>query len=173
MILAQLPPCCELKTSELVGPTLKWQVVGLALLATHVILTKLSLVTFFPIALFALGWLFYKAPLAGLLIFFQWLIYQNWVLSIFSVGMDYTTFTMLQGSSFAALVIMASISFTRLTPSKRWRHLNGRLFGAARGHWRIVMTGSPTDRRWSKVVWCLLSGKHIHRRSIALNWSPS
>jgi hypothetical protein len=61
MILAQLPPCCELKTSELVGQTLKWQVVGLALLATHVILTKLSLVTFFPIALFALGWLFYKA----------------------------------------------------------------------------------------------------------------
>lgn len=132
MILAQLPPCCELRTSELVGQTLKWQVVGLALLAAHVILTKLSLVTFFPISLFALGWLFYKAPLAGLLIFFQWLIYQNWVLSIFSVGMDYTTFTMLQGSSFAALVIMASISFTRLTPSKRWRHLNGRLLGAAK-----------------------------------------
>ena len=82
---------------------------------------------FFPVVLLAIGWLYHKAPLGGLLVFFQWLIYQNWVLAILSVGMDYSTFTMLQGSSFAVLVLLAGISLTRLTTSKRWRHLNGRL----------------------------------------------
>jgi hypothetical protein len=132
MKLLELPPYAELSTAELVRQTLKWQCVGLAMLVGHVIMSKLSAVPFFPIALLVLGWLYYKAPLAGLLVFFQWLIYQNWVLSILSVGMDYSTFTMLQGSSFAALVLMAGISFTRLVSSKRWRHLDGRLLGAVK-----------------------------------------
>lgn len=132
MKLLELPPYAELTTGELVRQTLKWQVVGLALLAGHVVLSKLSIVPFYPVGLLVLCWLYHKAPLAGLLVFFQWLIYQNWVLSILSVGMDYTTFTALQGSSFAALVLMAGISFSRLTSLKRWRHLNGRLLGAVK-----------------------------------------
>src|SRR5262249_49276174 len=122
----------ELTTSELVRQTLKWQVVGLALLAAHIVLSKLSIAVFFPLGLLALGWLYHRAPLAGLLVFFQWLIYQNWVLSILSVGMDYNTFTMLQGSSFAALALMAIVSFARLASFRRWRHRNHRLLGAVK-----------------------------------------
>ena len=129
MRFAQLPPCCELNTGELIQQTLKWQCVGLVSLIFHVILCKLGVVVFFPVTVFALGWLFYRTSLGGLLVFFQWLIYQNWILSTLSVGMDYSTFTVLQGSSFAALVLLSGISFTRLTSSKRWRHLNGRLLG--------------------------------------------
>jgi hypothetical protein len=132
MKLLEVPPYPELTTGELVRQTLKWQVVGLALLAAHVVLSKLSIALFFPLGLLALGWRYHRAPLAGLLVFFQWLIYQNWVLSILSVGMDYTTFTMLQGSSFAALALMAIVSFARLASLKRWRHLNGRLLGAVK-----------------------------------------
>jgi hypothetical protein len=127
MKLAKLPPYCELTTADLIQQTLKFQCVGLTLLVFHIILSKLSTVAFFPVVLLAIGWLYHKAPLGGLLVFFQWLIYQNWVLAILSVGMDYSTFTMLQGSSFAVLVLLAGISLTRLTTSKRWRHLNGRL----------------------------------------------
>jgi hypothetical protein len=132
MKLAQLPPYCELTTADTIQQTLKWQVVGLVLLAAHIIFSKLNIVVFFPVALVALGWLYHKAPLAGLLVFFQWLIYQNWVLSILSVGMDYSTFTALQGSSFAALALLAGISLIRLTSSKKWRHINGRLLGAVK-----------------------------------------
>jgi hypothetical protein len=131
MKLPELPPYAELKTGELIRQTLKWQVVGLALLVAHVVLSKLSIVAF-PIALLVLCWLYHKAPLAGLLVFFQVLIYQNWVVSILSVGMDYTTLTTLQGSSFATLVLMAGISFNRLMSSRKWRHLDGRLLGACK-----------------------------------------
>jgi hypothetical protein len=132
MKLQELPPYTELTTADLVRQTMKWQCVGLGLLFGHVILSKLSVVPFFPVALLVLGWLYYKAPLAGLLVFFQLLIYQNWAISILSIGMDYSTFTVLQGSSFAALVLMAGISFNRLVSSRRWHHLNGRLLGAVK-----------------------------------------
>jgi len=60
------------------------------------------------------------------------LIYQNWVLSILSVGMDYPTFTALQGSNFAALATLAGVSLCRLVSNRRWRHLDGWLLGAVK-----------------------------------------
>ena len=99
------------------------QVAGLALLVCHVFLSKVSLFLFFPLPLIVLGAVYYKARLAGLLLFFQFLIYQNWIISILSDGMDYNTYMTLLGSSFAALVVLSAISLTRLMSSKgRYPH---------------------------------------------------
>lgn len=121
-----LPPCAGLPTRDLVLQVLGWQFIGMALLVVHIVLCKLNLL-FFPIALLALGYVHHKSPLAGVLILFQWLIYQNWFISILSIGMDYEGFTALQGTNFAALVVMGAVSLLRLTSTRRWRHLNGHL----------------------------------------------
>lgn len=113
--------CADLSRRELVRQTLQWQAIGLALLVCHVALSKISIVLFFPLGLLGLTWLYYKAPLAGLLVFFQWLIYQNWIVSLLSVGMEYSTYSALQGSSFAALVLLAAVAFFRLPLQPRWR----------------------------------------------------
>ena len=126
-----LPPCAELPSRHLVRQVLGWQLVGLALLAAHVVLCKFNIL-FFPIVLLALGYVHHRSPLAGVLILFQWLIYQNLLISLFCVGMEYRVFTELQGSNFAALAMLAAVGLLRLVTSRRWRHLDNGLLLAVK-----------------------------------------
>ena len=92
----------DLPTSELVRHVLVWQALGLMLMACHVLLLRES-IWLLPLVPSIVGWLYFKAPLAGALVFFQILIYQNLVISVFSPGMDYMpTFIVLEGTNFAS-----------------------------------------------------------------------
>ena len=111
--LAILRPYAELPTGTAIRHAIKWQIVGLLLLAGHVMLTKQS-VAFFPLTLILLGVLYFYAPLAGLLVYFQLLLFQNWIIALFAPNMVPMTFTLLQGTNFGAITILACIGLTRL-----------------------------------------------------------
>ncbi len=95
---------------------------ALLLLACHILLAKES-IWVFPVAVAALAWLYANAPLAGLAVYFQILLYLNVLISVFSPGMSYMpNFVALQGTNFAALAMMAVIALNRLlTPTWRAR----------------------------------------------------
>ena len=117
-------PTTELSVVGAYQFALKWQVIGLLLLASHIILTRQSVVLF-PLTLLAIGWLYARAPLAGVAVFFQFLIYQNWMISLFVNGMDREpTFVLLQGTNFAILMLMGAVAWIRLYQS-RWRQVFG------------------------------------------------
>jgi hypothetical protein len=107
-------------TGTAVRHTLKWQVIGLVLLAYHVFLVKqsLALVVAMPIVL---AILYTNAPLAGLLVYFQFLIYQNIMIALGAVDMPALNFTILQGTNFLAIALMAGIGAGRLFLPP-WRH---------------------------------------------------
>jgi hypothetical protein len=112
-----LQPYGELPPRALVRYALKWQAAGLLLLVAHVVLTKES-VGFAWIAMAILAGLYYKAPLAGLVVYFQFLLYQNWIISLFAVDMNITPFKVLQGTNFAAVFVLAAIAAPRLLVPK-------------------------------------------------------
>lgn len=115
-------PCADLSSGATIRFAIKWQVIGLLLMVSHVVLVKQSVV-FTPLMFLALGWLYANAPLAGFVCFLQVLIYQNWIIGLLITGMERTpTFTVLQGTNFGALVIMAGIAWARLA-IPRWRNL--------------------------------------------------
>jgi hypothetical protein len=97
------------------------QALGLLLLTCHILLVRES-IWLFPVALAALAWLYANAPLAGLTVYFQILLYQNLLIAVFSPGMPYMPympdFVALQGTNFIALAVVAVIALNRLlTPS--------------------------------------------------------
>src|ERR1044072_1804072 len=105
----------DLPTGTLIKQIIVWQPIGLLMLALHVLLVKES-IYLFPVIPALAAWLYYNAPFAGVLVYFQILIYQNLMVSIFSVGMDYSpTYVMLGGTNFAVLATIAMIAFNRLT----------------------------------------------------------
>lgn len=108
-----LPPYAELPTGTAIRHALKWQVIGLVLLAYHAFLVKQSLafVMAMPILLAVL---YTNAPLAGLLVYFQFLIYQNLMIALAAVGMPAFNFTVLLGTNFLAVTLMAGIGAGRL-----------------------------------------------------------
>lgn len=112
--IAILKPYAELPPRTLIRHAIKWQVIGLLLLVCHVVLTKqsLALAWIMPVVLAAL---YYKAPLAGLIVLFQLLIYQNWVIAMFSVDMQVVSFEILRGTNFAGLFGLAAIASARIT----------------------------------------------------------
>jgi hypothetical protein len=112
-MIALLHPYAEMPSGMAIRHALKWQLVGLLLLACHVLLVKqnIAFVVFVPILL---GVLYSKAPLTGLLVYFQFLIFQNWMISLASPGMAPLNFTVLQGSNFLAIVLLAAIGACRL-----------------------------------------------------------
>lgn len=116
----------EMSPRAALGYAIKWHIIGLLLLVAHVILVKQS-VLFFPVTLCLLCWIYLNAPLAGLLACFQILIYQNWVISLFSPDMAPFTFTILQGTNFATAVMLATIAASRLMmpPWKRDPGISG------------------------------------------------
>ncbi|HJS83962.1 MAG TPA: hypothetical protein VJ779_00700 [Acetobacteraceae bacterium] len=116
------PPYSELPPRALLRYALAAQALGLFLLTCHILLVKES-IWLFPLALAALAWLYANAPLAGLAAYFQILLYQNLLISIFSPGMTYSpNFVALQGTNFIALAVMAVIAANRLlTPTWRGR----------------------------------------------------
>lgn len=109
------PAVFDLKGAILVKVTLGWQIVGIALMIAHGLLCKQSL-AFYPVMTGLFAWLYYITPLGGVMVFFQVLLFQNLILSIVSVDMDYTAYTALQGTNFVMLVEMALISGSRLLP---------------------------------------------------------
>lgn len=117
-----IPPYSELPARAATRYALASQALGLLLLACHVLLVKES-IWLFPVAIVALAWLYANAPLVGLAVYFQILLYQNLLISIFSPGMSYMpNFVALQGTNFIALAVMAAIALNRLlTPTWRAR----------------------------------------------------
>ncbi len=107
----------------LIWQTFYWQIVGLILLTSHILLAKLSL-AFYPLAIVLFGWIFARASLAGFIVFMQTLLYQNMLISIFSSDMDPTTFSALQGTNFACLAVMAVVASFQLLPlMQRYRQI--------------------------------------------------
>ncbi len=117
-----VPAYSELSDRAVLRYALASQALGLLLLACHVLLVKQS-IWMFPVALAALAWLYANAPLAGLTVYFQILLYQNIAIAVFSPSMKYMPdFVALQGTNFVALAVMAVIALNRLlTPSWRAR----------------------------------------------------
>lgn len=110
----------DLPTGTLIKQIIVWQPIGLLMMALHVMLVKES-IYLFPVIPALAAWLYYNAPLAGAVVYFQILIYQNWMVSIFSPGMDYSpTYVMLGGTNFAVLATIAMIAFNRLTAPYWW-----------------------------------------------------
>jgi hypothetical protein len=113
----------ELPTGILIHRVLVWQPIGLLLTAAHVLLVRES-VWLYPVVPLVLAWLYSNAPLTGALVFFQFLIYQNIIISLFSPGMDYMpAYVMLEGSNFATLCILSIIALNRLTTPYWWGQL--------------------------------------------------
>jgi hypothetical protein len=108
-----LQPYAEMPTGTAIRHALKWQVIGLVLLAYHVFLVRQSLA--FVVAMpILLAVLYTNAPLAALLVYFQFLIYQNIVIALGAVGMPSMNFTVLSGTNFLAITLMAGIGAGRL-----------------------------------------------------------
>jgi hypothetical protein len=108
-----LQPYTELPTGTAIRNALKWQVIGLVLLAYHAFLVKQSL-AFVMVMPILLAILYTNAPLAGLLVYFQFLIYQNLMIALAAVGMRSMNFTVLLGTNFLAITLMAGIGAGRL-----------------------------------------------------------
>ena len=120
-----LQPYAELPTGTAIRHALKWQVIGLILLAYHAFLVKQSLA--FVVAMpILLAILYTNAPLAGLLVYFQFLIYQNVVIAVAAVGMPAFNFTVLLGTNFLAITLMAGIGAGRLFQPP-WRQATKRM----------------------------------------------
>jgi hypothetical protein len=166
--------CAELPSGTAVRFALKWQLFGLLLMACHVILTKQSLFLA-PLMMILLAWLYANAPLAGLIVYLQILIYQNWIIGLLADGMDReTTFVVLQGTNFLALVMMAMIGWTRLVVPK-WRHLRPILWvvavalGLAAVYWAIgaaregITSASIYFRATTAMVFAVIVGLDLGR----------
>jgi hypothetical protein len=178
----------ELSGASATRFALKWQVFGLLLMACHVILTKQSLFLA-PLMLLLMAWLYANAPLAGLIVYLQILIYQNWIIGLLSQGMDRdTTFVVLQGTNFVALVLMAMIAWTRLTVPA-WRSLRPILLtivvaiGLAAIYWAIgaakegITSASIYFRATTAMIFAVLVGLDLGRiysyRTIAIGFLVS
>jgi hypothetical protein len=83
-------PYAEMPTGTAIRHALKWQVIGLVLLAYHVFLVKQS-VAFVVAMPLVLAVLYTNAPLAGSLVYFQLLIYQNIMIALGAVDMPAST----------------------------------------------------------------------------------
>jgi hypothetical protein len=117
-----VPPYSELPAGTVLRYALGSQALGLLLLTFHIVLVRES-IWLFPVVMAVLIWLYSNAPLAGLIVYFQILLYQNVLISIFSPGMQYMPdFVALQGTNFVALSVIAIVALSRLmTPSWRFR----------------------------------------------------
>ncbi len=69
----------ELPTGALVRHVLVWQALGLMPMACHVLQLREN-IWLLPLVPSIVGWLYLKAPLAGALVFFQMLVYQNLII---------------------------------------------------------------------------------------------
>jgi hypothetical protein len=94
--------------------TLAWQIVGLLGLAAHVALIATAGPLAFPIWIGLLALLFVHLPLAGFVVFLQFLLYQNWFISLFSPEIHGGSFQALQGTAFAAAAALALVSGFRI-----------------------------------------------------------
>jgi hypothetical protein len=120
-----LRPVADLSKRAALNTVLVWQPVGLLLVVCHVLLVKSS-IWLFPVAPILLGWLYLRSPLSGATVFFQILVYQNLIVSIFSPGMDYRpTWEALEGTNFVALCVIALAAFSRLLTPHWWRQWSG------------------------------------------------
>src|SRR3954451_14030531 len=114
--IATLPSIVSsLSQRDLIKQTLLWQIIGIALMVCHTVLVMLTPL-FYPIVILLIGWLFILAPLPGLLVFFQILLFQNMIVSIFCSPMSPSVLNALLGTNFAVLVMLAAISAMRLLP---------------------------------------------------------
>ena len=116
--LIMQPKLGEHDSRALITESVKWQIIGIVLMICHVLLVKLSLV-FYPLIMLAIGWLYTRASLAAILIFFQILLYQNVIISIFDADMDFTTFQALQGTNFVVLFVLGIVAGIRLLPIRQ------------------------------------------------------
>jgi hypothetical protein len=108
----------EYGRGTLLAHSLRWQVIGLLLMVSHVLLVRVSL-AFYPLVILLTGWLYARASLAAVLVFFQMLLYQNLIISIFDQNIDPVSFAALQGTNFFVLMTMALVAGMRLLPRRQ------------------------------------------------------
>jgi hypothetical protein len=108
----------EISPAGCVLYTLAWQVLSFALISAQFFL----LYEFGPLTLL-LGMigmivLYVRLPLAGVTVFIQLLLYQNFFLCLFSdIGMDRLSFQSAQGTAFGAVACLAVIAVARVLQS--------------------------------------------------------
>lgn len=106
---ASLRPLLRMPTAEVVLLALRWQAFGIACLACHVVLVRDVGVVCFPIILACLAVVAAHSSLAGLVMYAQILLYQNVLISVFSVGMARSDYTILSGTSFGGALVLAAL----------------------------------------------------------------
>lgn len=105
----------EYNQRDIVVQTILWQIIGLLLMICHILLVKQSPL-FYPVIILIIGWFFVHSAIAGMLLLWQTLLFQNLLIAIFSSDMDYSTFNALQGTNFAVICVLMVISAARLVP---------------------------------------------------------
>ncbi|MGD0103907.1 MAG: cellulase family glycosylhydrolase [Rhodopila sp.] len=104
---------CEYSGRTLIAQSVKWQFIGVLLMICHVLLVKVSM-AFYPLVMVLIGWLYVRASLAAVLVFFEVLLYQNVIISISDTDMDHITYSALQGTNFIVLMVMGTLAGLRL-----------------------------------------------------------
>jgi hypothetical protein len=83
-------------------------------LTCHIVLVAELGLAAFPWWIGFIVLLFVQLPLTGYTVFLQVLLYQNWFISVLSPWVATDKFQMLQGTSFAAVALLALVSVIRL-----------------------------------------------------------
>jgi hypothetical protein len=122
-------PVADLRPRSAISFALTWHIIGLLLMASHVLLVKQS-IWLFPVMPIVLVWLYVNAPLAGLLVYFQLLLYQNCIISLLADGIEQQSFVVLEGTNFIALGLLAAVAWLRLW-GLPWRRTMGPLLLAS------------------------------------------
>jgi hypothetical protein len=107
----------EMPVRDAVLHGLCWQAMALALLGTHVLLVREAGTAFFLVAIVFIVLLYVRLPLAGFALGLNVLLYQNWVLALFSETMELSAFQVLQGTAFVVTAALATIAAVRLIRS--------------------------------------------------------
>jgi hypothetical protein len=108
VVAEELPVCVG------VVHLLAWQLAAFLGLTCHILLVREGGVALTSAGPLFLALLYARLPLAGLGVFLQVLLYQNWFLGVFSDGMDPSAFQVLQGTAFLAVAVLAVVAAARV-----------------------------------------------------------
>ena len=118
-----------LPTTGVILFTWRWQAVSLVLLAVHMILVEQAGAACFALLLLSLLATARHDSLAALVMYVQILLYQNVMISVFSVGIERSDYTILSGTAFAASLVLALVPAWRAMRTGRPFRFAGRPAG--------------------------------------------
>ena len=116
---APLRPLLRMPAVDVVLLALRWQGFSIVCLACHVALVREVGAVCFPLILACLAVVAAYSSLAGLIMYAHILLYQNVLISIFSVGMARSDYTILSGTSFGGALVLAAFPVYRFLRSGR------------------------------------------------------